>query len=65
MIRIENKTGLIRDTKIIDTETCNIIKGVYGVEISPFDVKTEDFIQIKLILTRAEIEIVGKEQKGA
>jgi hypothetical protein len=65
MIRIENKTGLIRDTKIIDTETGNIIKGVYGVEISPFDVKTEDFIQIKLILTRAEIEIVGKEQKGA
>ena len=65
MTRIENKTGLIRDTKIIDTETGNIIKGVYGVEISPFDVKTEDFIQIKLILTRAEIEIVGKEQKGA
>jgi len=58
MIKIENKTGLPKDTKVIDTETGNIIKGIYGIEIEPFDCKTDGFIPIKLILTRAEIDIM-------
>ena len=59
MIRIENKTGMPHDTKIIDTDTGETIKGVKGVEILPFSSKT-DLIQIKLTLSRAEIDITGK-----
>ena len=62
MIRIENKTGIPRDTKIIDTETGNEIKSVYAIEIMPFNCKTQNLIQIKLTLSRAEIDIIGKDR---
>ncbi len=63
MIRIENKTGVPIDTKIIDTDTGNIIKGVRSVAISPFSAKDNGFIQIKLILSRAEVDLVAKEKE--
>jgi len=60
MIRIENKTGKIHDTKITDTETGNRIKGIYGVEIMPFDCDTQSLIRAKLILTRCEMDITSE-----
>jgi len=63
MIRIENKTGVINDTKIIDTETGNIIKSVFGVEIMPFDCKTDGLIQVNLTLSRSEIDVMCEKQK--
>ena len=62
MIRIENKTGIIKDTKIIDTETGNGIKSVYAIEIMPFDCKIQNLIQVKLTLSRAEIDIIAEEK---
>lgn len=62
MIRIENKTGIIKDTKIIDTETGNEIKSIYAIKIMPFNCKLNGLIQIELTLSRAEIDIIGKDR---
>ena len=61
MIRIENKTGISRDTKIIDTETGNEIKSVYAIEIMPFDCKSS-LIKVKLTLSRVELDIIAEEK---
>jgi len=47
MIRIINETGLSKDTKVIDTETGNVIKGIKRVEILPID-HVPHIIQAKL-----------------
>ena len=56
MIRIVNKTGRGEDTTIIHVETGAEIKGVYGVEIDPFN-GDPGFIGATLRFNRVELDV--------
>lgn len=56
-IRIVNKTGVAKDTRIYDANTGQIISGVRSVEILPFDVG--GLITARLEIVGPELDLVG------